>query len=102
MPVLKLLTPLNAALTLATVYAPVIDSSACTAISASVKPIWLKLPMPPCTDLPYWLRIALCRCVVVVSVRLGGGSSASTNSLLFHFAPSAWASKSVLHGVEHP
>ena len=43
----EVLTPLNAALTLATVYAPVIDSSACTAISASVKPIWLKLPMPP-------------------------------------------------------
>ena len=50
---LKFLTALNAALTLLTVYAPLIVSSACTAISASVKPIWLKLPMPPDTALPY-------------------------------------------------
>src|SRR5580700_10220175 len=102
MPVLKLLTPLNAALTLATVYAPVIDSSACTAISASVKPIWLKLPMPPETAEPYCLRIALYRFMVAVLVSSGGSSSALTNSLLSHFGPSEVARKSVLHGVEQP
>src|SRR5580704_13380665 len=102
MPVLKLLTPLNAALTLATVYAPVIDASACTAISASVKPIWLKLPMPLWTDEPYCFRIALYRFIAVVLVPSGGVSSALTNSLPFHLAPSDWARKSVLHGVEQP
>src|SRR5215467_16249344 len=35
-------------------------------------------------------------------VESGGVSSALTNSLLFHFGPSAFARKSVLHGVEHP
>src|SRR5215467_13245587 len=35
-------------------------------------------------------------------VESGGVSSALTNSLLFHFGPSAWARKSVLHGVEQP
>src|SRR5580700_11171113 len=58
--------------------------------------------MPPCTDLPYWLRIALYRFMVVVSVPSGGVSSAFTHSLLFHFGPSDWARKSVLHGVEQP
>src|SRR5487761_912795 len=98
MPVLKSLTALKAALTLCTVYGPVIDSSACTAISASVKPIWLNEPMPPETALPYWARIALYRLIVAVSVVSGGVSSALTNSLPFHFGPSDWARKSVLHG----
>ena len=79
-----------------------IDSSACTAISASVKPIWLKLPMPPETALPYCLRIALYRFIVGVFVTSGGVSSALTNSLLSHFGPSDVARKSVLHGVEQP
>src|SRR5712691_1847861 len=78
------------------------DCSACTAISASVKPIWLKLPMPPCTDEPYCFRIALYRFIVGVSVPSGGVSSALTNSLLFHFDPSEVARKSVLQGVEQP
>src|SRR5580693_5323486 len=58
--------------------------------------------MPPCTAFPYWLRIALYRFIVVVLVTSGGSSSALTNSLLFHFGPSDWARKSVLHGVEQP
>src|SRR6266704_1195427 len=78
------------------------DSSACTAISASVKPIWLKLPMPPWTDEPYCLRIALYRFMEVVLAPSGGVSSALTKSLLSHFDPSDWARKSVLHGVEQP
>ena len=89
-------------LALGGVYAPVIDSSAWTAISASVKPIWLKLPIPPCTDEPYCLRIALYRFIVGVLVSSGGVSSALTNSLPSHFDPSEWARKSVLHGVEQP
>src|ERR1700683_4729216 len=99
MPVLKLVTPLNAALTLATVYAPVIDSSAWTAISPIVKPIWLKLPMPPETAEPYCLRIALYRFIVGVLVVSGGVSSALTKNLWFHFGPSVFDRKSVLHGV---
>ena len=59
MPVSKFDTALSAALTLATVYAPLTDRSACTMISASAKPIWLKLPTPPETALPYLARIAL-------------------------------------------
>src|SRR5215470_9460337 len=78
------------------------DCSACTAISASLKPIWLKLPMPPWTDEPYCLRIALYRFIEGVFVSSGGASSALTNSLPFHFGPSDWARKSVLHGVEQP
>src|SRR6266704_3206666 len=58
--------------------------------------------MPPCTDEPYCLRIALYRFIVGVFVPSGGVSSALTNSLLFHFDPSDWARKSVLHGVEQP
>src|SRR5215469_1358322 len=68
--------------------------------SASVKPIWLKLPMPPVTDLPYCARIALYRFMVGVFVPSGGVSSALTKILLFHFGPSVLARKSVLHGVE--
>src|SRR6266487_1697269 len=101
-PVSKLDTPLIAALTLATVYAPVTDSSACTMISASAKPIWLKLPTPPETEWPYWARIALYSAIFGVLVTSGGVSSALTNSLWFHFGPSALARKSVLHGVEQP
>src|SRR5215472_12064620 len=71
-------------------------------ISASAKPIWLKLPTPPDTDLPYWARIALYSAILGVLVASGGVSSAFTNSLWFHFGPSAWARKSVLHGVEQP
>jgi hypothetical protein len=51
--VLKPDTALIAALTVLTVYEPVTEPSACTRISASVKPIWLKLPMPPETAEPY-------------------------------------------------
>src|SRR5215469_6315346 len=40
--------------------------------------------------------------MVELFVESGGVSSAFTNSLLFHCAPSALARKSVLHGVEHP
>src|SRR6202044_2784999 len=100
MPVLKFVTALNAALTLATVYGPVMVSSACTAISASVKPIWLKLPMPPETALPYCVSMASYSCIVGVLVESGGVSSALTKSLLFHLGPSDLARKSVLHGVE--
>src|SRR6516162_6763054 len=71
-------------------------------ISASAKPIWLKLPTPPDTDLPYWARIALYSAIFGVLVTSGGVSSALTNSLWFHFGPSAAARKSVLHGVEQP
>jgi len=42
---LKPFTALNAALTLEMVYGPLIDIRAWTAISASAKPIWLKLPL---------------------------------------------------------
>src|SRR5215469_7869901 len=101
-PVSKFDTPLIAALTLATVYAPLTDSSACTMISASAKPIWLKLPTPPDTDLPYWARIALYSAIFGVLVPSGGVSSAFTNSLWSHFGPSALARKSVLQGVEQP
>src|SRR5215467_5151839 len=101
-PVLKPDTALIAALTLATVYAPLTCSSACTRISASAKPIWLKLPTPSETAWPYWARIALYRLIEDEVVESGGVSSAFTNSLLFHFGPSAWARKSVLHGVEQP
>src|SRR5215468_3625915 len=101
-PVSKSDTALSAALTLATVYAPLTDRSACTMISASAKPIWLKLPTPPETALPYLARIALYRRIAGVLVESGGVSSALTNSLLFHFGPSALARKSVLHGVEQP
>ena len=79
-----------------------IDCRACTAISASVKPIWLKLPMPPWTEVPYCLRIALYRFIAVVLVPSGGVSSALTKSLPFHLEPSDWARKSVLQGVEQP
>src|ERR1700757_2144861 len=58
--------------------------------------------MPPWTDEPYCLRIALYRFIAGVFVSSGGVSSALTNSLLFHFDPSDWARKSVLHGVEQP
>src|SRR5215475_2710450 len=40
--------------------------------------------------------------IVGLFVESGGVSSALTNSLLFHCAPSCWARKSVLHGVEQP
>src|SRR5215472_11879484 len=102
MPVLKLDTALIAALTLCTVYGPLTASSACTMISASAKPIWLKLPMPPETAWPYWASIALYMAIEGEFVESGGVSSALTNSLLFHFGPSAWARKSVLQGVEQP
>src|SRR5215469_17071163 len=103
MPVLTLDSPLIAALTLATVYAPVTDSSALTMSSASVKPIWLKEPMPPETlGDPYWAKMALYRFIVGELVPSGGVSSALTNSLLSHFDPSDLARKSVLHGVEQP
>src|SRR5207244_2450946 len=59
------------------------------------------LPMPPVTFLPYCARIALYRFIVGEFV-LVGVSSALTNSLLFHFGPSALARKSVLQGVEQP
>src|SRR2546421_2719019 len=101
-PVSKFDTALSAALTLATVYAPLTDRSACTMISASAKPIWLKLPTPPETDLPYLARIALYRRIAGVLVESASVSSALTNSLWFHFGPSALARKSVLHGVEQP
>src|SRR5690348_17401399 len=71
-------------------------------ISASAKPIWLKLPTPPETAWPYWARIALYRVIDGELAESGGVSSAFTNSLLFHLGPSAWARKSVLHGVEQP
>src|SRR5260370_12794970 len=58
--------------------------------------------MPPETAEPYCVRIALYRFIEVVFVTSGGVSSALTNSLLFHFGPSDWARKSVLHGVEQP
>src|SRR5215469_14465850 len=81
-------------------------SRACTAISASVKPIWLKLPIPPETlfgpEEPYWVRMSWYSFIVGEFVVSGGVSSALTNSLLFHCAPSDWARKSVLHGVEQP
>ena len=64
-----------------------------------MKPIWLKLPMPPWTDFP--TAFALYRFIAVVFVPSGGVSSALTNSLPFHFEPSDGATKSVLHGVEH-
>src|SRR5215475_13845634 len=80
--------------------------SACTAISASVKPVSLKLPMPPVTlvgpDEPYCDRIALYSFIVGVLYASGGVSSALTNSLWFHCAPREVARKSVLHGVEQP
>src|SRR6266550_5330177 len=101
-PVSKFDTALIAALTLCTVYAPLTDSSACTMISASAKPIWLKLPMPPETAWPYWASIALYRLIEGELVASGGISSALTKSLWFHFGPSAWARKSVLQGVEQP
>src|SRR5215472_7397776 len=102
MPVLTLDSPLIAALTLATVYAPWTASSALTMISASVKPIWLKEPMPPETLDPYWAKMALYRFIVCVLVPSGGVSSALTKSLLSHLGPSDLARKSVLHGVEQP
>ena len=77
-----------------------IDSSACVAISPIVKPISLKLPMPPDTSVPYCLRIALYRFIVGVVVSSGSASSAFTKNLPSHFDPSDWARKSVLHGVE--
>src|SRR6201981_651575 len=58
--------------------------------------------MPPWTEEPYCLRIALYRFIAGVFVPSGGVSSALTNSLLSHFDPSDWARKSVLHGVEQP
>src|SRR5215831_1151251 len=58
--------------------------------------------MPPWTDVPYCLRIALYRFIACVLVTSGGVSSALTNSLLFHFGPSCVARKSVLQGVEQP
>src|ERR1700757_4499376 len=58
--------------------------------------------MPPWTDEPYCLRIALYRFIVGVFVSSGGVSSALTNSLPSHLGPSEWARKSVLHGVEQP
>src|ERR1700751_3736204 len=39
-------------------------------ISASAKPIWLKLPMPPETAWPYWARIALYSAIFGVVVPL--------------------------------
>src|SRR6266702_5253513 len=84
-PVLKPDTALIAALTLCAVYGPVTDSSACTMISASAKPIWLKLPMPPDTAWPYWASIALYRLIDGELVESGGVSSALTNSLFFFF-----------------
>src|SRR5215471_2942037 len=102
MPVLTSFSPLIAALTLFTVYSPVTDWRALTMSSASTKPIWLKLPMPPATFLPYWARIALYRFMVGVFVPSGGVSSALTKILPFHFGPSDLARKSVLHGVEQP
>src|SRR2546430_16961450 len=82
-PVSKFDTALSAALTLATVYAPLTERGACTMISASAKPIWLTLPMPPETALPYLARIALYRRIAGVLVGGGGVSSALTNGLLF-------------------
>src|ERR1700750_57247 len=102
MPVSYPLIAWNASLTVLNVYAPFIFCSACTAISPCRKPIWLKLPMPPLTFWPYCLRTALYRFIVGVFVLSGGASSALTNSLWFHFGPSALARKSVLHGVEQP
>src|SRR4030088_3234951 len=58
--------------------------------------------MPPWTEEPYCLRIALYRFIAGVFVPSGGVSSALTNSLPFHFDPSDWARKSVLQGVEQP
>src|SRR5229473_6310623 len=71
-------------------------------ISASVNPIWLKLPIPPETAWPYWLSMASYNAIDEVWVESGGASSALTYSLLFHFEPSDCARKSVLHGVEQP
>src|SRR6516165_5856854 len=100
MPVLTSFSPLMAALTLLTVYSPVTDWRALTMSSASTKPIWLKLPMPPATAEPYCDRMALYRFMVAVFVPSGGVSSALTKILPFHFGPSDLARKSVLHGVE--
>src|SRR5215471_15128445 len=100
MPVLTSFSPLIAALTLFTVYSPVTDWRALTMSSASTKPIWLKLPMPPATFLPYSDRMALYRFMVCVFVPSGGVSSALTKILPFHVDPSDLARKSVLHGVE--
>src|ERR1700761_8240746 len=92
--------PLMAAFTLLTVYAPLTFSSAAVAISASRKPIWLKLPMPPETFEPYCLRIASYSFISGSVLPSGGARSAVVNSLWLHFGPSALARKSVLHGVE--
>ena len=76
--VLKPFTASNAALTLCFVYGPLIVSSAWVAISAIVKPIWLKLPIPPDTAEPYCLRIALYSPTVGVVLPSTGSSSALT------------------------
>src|SRR5579875_2543953 len=101
MPVLNWCTFSIALFTAFFVYAPFTLLSAWTRISPSTKPIWLKLPMPPETSLPYCLRIASYRFMVGVCVGSGGVNSALTNSLLFHTEPSDEARKSVSHGVEH-
>src|ERR1017187_6251779 len=93
---------MNAWLTLFIVYAPLTDSSALVTKSPWTKPIWLKLPTPPATLPPYCFRIALYSENSGPVVSSGFASSALTNSLLFHFGPSALARKSVLHGVEQP
>src|ERR1700730_230420 len=46
--------------------------------------------------------MAVKRFIVGVLAVVAGVISALTNSLLFHFGPSAEARKSVSHGVEHP
>ena len=81
MPVSTSFSALIAALTLATVYAPVTDSSALTISSASTKPNWLKLPTPPETAEPYFDKMALYRFIVGVFVTSG------TTTALQHQVP---------------
>src|SRR5665213_23327 len=91
-----------AALTVCFVYLPpLIDISACTVSCPTVKPNWLKEPMPPLTFEPY--DLSTCRNSFVFGPLSSCTSviSALTNSLWFQTGPSEVASESVLHGVEH-
>src|ERR1700753_3379193 len=94
--------PSIAALTLFIVYGPFTVSSAWVRNLPRRKPIWLKEPIPPAALDAYFLRIASYSCISGPLWSSGDASSALTNSLWFHFGPSALARKSVLHGVEQP
>src|ERR1700733_5011228 len=96
------LMPTIALLTLAIVYGGLTVSSAWTRNLASRKPNWLNEPTPPATFWPYLARIPRYSWNSGPLWSSGEADSALTNSFLFHFGPSAWARKSVLHGVEQP